>query len=323
MKFGIRVILLWLVCALLILTGTIIANAQLIPDGLSVERIRVDGRMRRYLLSVPDRTAPETGFPIVFVLHGGGGAAPQVARQLMIHQHQTGEKFIVVYPESTAIKLKRNWNDGRTASQPGRESLAEVDDVKFIHTVLSKIESDQSTDKRRVFASGISNGAFMVHRLAAESDRFAAIGPVIGSMAKPVAKNFQPTKHISVIAINSVNDPMVPYAGGNVRFGKTNLGESLGVEEAMRHWATHNHCQQKPVNTVLPDTDPSDGTRVTRISYRDGRQGTEVQLLKIDGGGHNWPNTRQYAPESLIGKTCRDIDATEELLQFFLKHPQQ
>ncbi len=40
----------------------------------------------------------------------------------------------------------------------------------------------------------------------------------------------------------------------------------------------------------------------------------------IDGGGHTWPGGEQYAPELVVGETCRDFDANEVIWDFFSRH---
>lgn len=47
--------------------------------------------------------------------------------------------------------------------------------------------------------------------------------------------------------------------------------------------------QQTPVKTLLPDTDPNDGKTVEQYTFsKPGKP--EVTLLKVLGGGHNYPN---------------------------------
>ncbi len=56
-----------------------------------------------------------------------------------------------------------------TSAKPSFKLLADnVDDVGFIGALLDHLESLLCTDRRRVFASGMSNGAIMGHRLACE-----------------------------------------------------------------------------------------------------------------------------------------------------------
>jgi polyhydroxybutyrate depolymerase len=41
----------------------------------------------------------------------------------------------------------------------------------------------------------------------------------------------------------------------------------------------------------------------------------------VDGGGHTWPGGLQYLPESVIGKSSRDMDASLTLWQCLQAHP--
>jgi polyhydroxybutyrate depolymerase len=44
-----------------------------------------------------------------------------------------------------------------------------------------------------------------------------------------------------------------------------------------------------------------------------------VVLYKVTGGGHTWPGG-SFQPEALLGKTCRSIDATALMWDFFAQH---
>jgi polyhydroxybutyrate depolymerase len=55
--------------------------------------------------------------------------------------------------------------------------------------------------------------------------------------------------------------------------------------------------------------------------YPGGREGTEVALVRLDGGGHTWPGGAQYLPALLVGRVCRDFDATRLIWEFFKAHP--
>lgn len=67
---------------------------------------------------------------------------------------------------------------------------------------------------------------------------------------------------------------------------------------------------------VLPDRDPTDRTRVERTEFHH-PGGADVVLLRVDGGGHTWPGGVQYLPESVIGRTSLDVDASEIVRDFF------
>ena len=282
--------------------------------------VDVDKRERTYLLHIPKSEAPKEGYPVIFVLHGGGGRASGTSITTAFHSHKLGKKFIVVYPDAVELNGKRNWADRRTVTVQGREAFSKVDDVGFLCFILDSLIKSYKVNQKRVFSTGISNGAFMSQTFAAEkSDRIAAIAPAIGGMAESVGKNFKPKFPVSVLLINGTKDPLVPYEGGYVRFGKQKLGKTLSVDEIVNLWVKHNGCQKNPKVEKLPDRDKTDGSQVVKYTYGNGRLGSKVLLLKIIGGGHNWPGARKYAPQFLIGKTCYDLNATDYVIRFFLQ----
>ena len=56
---------------------------------------------------------------------------------------------------------------------------------------------------------------------------------------------------------------------------------------------------------------------MTKIEYGPCDQGSKVALYRIDGGGHAWPDGRQYLPVRLVGRTTRDINGCDEIWTFF------
>src|SRR3989304_2716891 len=119
------------------------------------------------------------------------------------------EGFIAVYPDA----VERNWNDARDAPniQAQRENGEEF---VFIGALIPLLTREFGIDPRRVYSTGISNGAFMSQRLAVElSDRIAAIAPVVGGMA-PRLRERTPKTPVSVLVMNGTDDPLVPSQGG-------------------------------------------------------------------------------------------------------------
>jgi polyhydroxybutyrate depolymerase len=174
-----------------------------------------------------------------------------------------------------------------------------------------------------VYVTGISNGAILSYRLGCElSHKITAIAPVDGSIPMLLLPGCTPSRPISVLAINNVNDPLVPYEGGEIygHFHRVKLGKVLSVKESIEFWVNRNQCSAISVVTEEPDRAPKDGTRVTRTEYADGMNGTEVILYSVDGGGHTWPGGFQYLPVWLIGRTSRDINACEVIWSFFKRH---
>jgi len=278
--------------------------------------VQVDGRERSYLVFAPRRSTGK--LPLVFVLHGGGGNGRQMERHSGFNALARREGFLVCYPQG----YEKNWNDGRGVEfLPAHQK--NIDDVKFLRQVVDEIAKEHEVDRSRVFATGISNGAFMSHRLAAEaSDVFCAVAPLAGGMAVPIAQDFQPTHPVSLFVIQGDSDPLVPFAGGEVGAKRgRKRGKFIATADAVGKYLAANGVKQKPTSTQLEDTDPKDGTTTEATIYPPGENGAKVQLYIVKNGGHTWPGTRPYAPERLIGKVSQDFNASEEIWKFFNSCP--
>lgn len=227
------------------------------------------------------------------------------------------ENFIVVYPDG----IERRWNDGRGLTRY-RAHRQNIDDVGFISSLIDELTKELNIDASRVYVTGISNGGMMSHRLACElSDKIAAIAPVAANIGEYMAPGWSPSRPVPVLIINGTDDPLVPWDGGDIRFGQYKFGRVLSVADTVRFWVSHNQCSPIPVITVEPDKNPSDGTTVRKEKYGGCRDSAEVVLYALEGGGHTWPGGSQYLPEAYIGKTCRDFNASEVIWQFFKEHP--
>jgi polyhydroxybutyrate depolymerase len=212
--------------------------------------------------------------------------------------------FVVVYPDGTGSGSFLTWN-----AFGGRAMGRRVDDVAFLGKMLDDLATVVKIDTKRVYATGMSNGGMMCYKLAAElSDRIAAIAPVAGTMAVRMP---EPKRPVSVLHFHGTADSLVPYKQAGP-FGLK------GAEETVAAWAMLNGCEDKVESKEIADG-KEDGLKVTRKSYPKGKDGAEVVLYCIDGGGHTWPGGKLGF--ALIGKTTRAISANDLMWEFFEKHP--
>ena len=280
---------------------------------------------RSFIIHVPSGHDSSVQMPLVLALHGRGTTAEGMILITRKGFNNLADRdgFLVVYPDG----IELNWNDGRMDEEANDRAHREnIDDVGFISALIDSMIEEYNVDPKRVYVTGISNGALMAYRLACElSYKITAIAPVDGNMPYLLLSECSPTDPVSVLAINNVNDPLVPFEGGMVisNFRKIKLGKVLSADESIEFWVKHNQCSPEPVVTIEPDRDPADGTQVTRKEYLNGIKGTEVVLYVIYGGGHTWPGGLQYLPAWKIGKTSREIDANEVIWSFFKRHLRQ
>ena len=227
------------------------------------------GLQRTYLLHVPAGLERPNG--LVLNLHGAGqtGFDQSVGTNYDAVANQHG--FVVAYPDG----IDMSWADGRGASIPDRQG---VDDVGFLSALIDRLTRDFGVPPGRVFVTGMSAGAFMANRLACDrADLVAAIAPVAGTLGSAVPCN--PSKPVAVLAVHGTADPVVPYNGGPM-VGRGGASDIVSAPALAERWAAADRCAP-PV-----DAPAAEGRRLTAVGCAGG---TEVELVSIDGGGHNWP----------------------------------
>ncbi len=268
------------------------------------------GLTRTYRIHIPPSYRSGKLASLALAFHGGGGRGQGAEKLSGLTEVSDRHGFIVVYPDGVG----RTWNDGRglRTFQAQREK---VDDVGFTAALIDSLAQRLSIDRSRVYATGISNGGHMVNRLGVElSEKIAAIAPVAATMAISIAESSRPKKPVAVIDFHGTKDEHNYWEGGGRAGGKT-----LSVPALIQWWVERNDCPRSPKTESLPDKE-DDGTRVKRETYGPGKDGVEVVLYTIEGGGHTWPGGWQYYPEERIGKTSRDINASELMWEFFARH---
>ena len=295
------------------LLALLAATSQPLGPGDSQRSVQVGNATRTYLVHIPPKYDPKQPTPVVLVYHGAFTNAPiTVVFSGLNHKADTAG-FIAVYPNGTGVGSSLFWNAGPTHFKLGDRPIP--DDVAFTAKLLDDLESVANVDKKRVFATGISNGGMMCYRLAAElSDRIAAIAPIAGTtlIADP-----KPKRPVSVIHFHGLADKIVTFEGPDANTAKMMAYKS--VDDTIKLWVKVDGCHEKPKDeTKLPDK-VHDGTTVTRTVYGPGKDGAEVVLYVIAGGGHTWPGGKIKV--EFLGTTTGNLSANDTMWEFFEKHP--
>ncbi|HET9793946.1 MAG TPA: PHB depolymerase family esterase [Thermoanaerobaculia bacterium] len=298
-----------LFCALLPAARTVRAA----ESGPLEIRLRSGGLERTCLVHAPaNRSA--AAMPLLLVLHGGSGTADGMVTLTQGRFDALADRdgFVVGYPQGVG----RSWNDGRR-DLPSRATLERIDDVGFFRELVADLSRRFPIDRRRVFVAGISNGGIMALRLACELPRdVRGVAAVGASLARDLAGGCRAPSAVSVVEIAGTTDPIVPYAGGEVRALGAPRGAVLGAPSTAELWAAKAACRAPAVETDLP-APISDGTRVRKIERPGCASGARVVLYRVEGGGHAWPGGRPYLSERLIGKTSRNLSACDAIWEIF------
>lgn len=268
------------------------------------------GLTRAYRGHLPSSYENTPYVPLLLALHGHGGDGLGMQRLTHLNTFADQRGFMVVYPDG----YQKSWADGRGASEADQ---ANVDDVGFLSTLIDTLASQYKVDRSHVYVTGISNGGFMTDRLACDlSNKIAAVAAVAAPMPTDLSARCAPKRPVPYLLIQGTADPLVPAQGGPI------LGERgtvLSASETAQKWASIDGCKPTPATGQEPDT-TNDGTSVSYETYGGCRNRSAVMLYLVEGGGHTWPGGLQYLPESLIGKTSRDVDADALIWAFLQPH---
>lgn len=258
------------------------------------------GINREYLVHVP-RSYRGQPMPMLIALHGGGGDADFQAddSKYKLISKSEAAGFVAVFPNGYSrlpSGTLATWNAGTCC---GAAQKSNVDDVGFIRAMIRRIEQQARIDPRRIFATGMSNGAMLSWRLACEAPEIRAIAPVAGTDNTPACR---PSRPVPVIEFHAADDDNVPFNGGvGVGPSRTNF---VSVPATQAKWVQ--------INRASPQA-----TRVLSVAgaYCNRHAGAApVGLCVTDGGGHSWPGggTQQGRKQP-----SQAINANDLMWEFF------
>ena len=303
----VRVLSVCLLGVLVVLVGGCVGGGhalgtpdQGIPVGQSTQTIQAGGVSRTFHIYRPQGL--NGAAPLVVMLHGGFGTGDQAERDYNWDSEADNGHFLVAYPDG----LGRAWNAGSCCGEPQRTNL---DDVGFITSMVAAVEQQTPIDPARVYATGMSNGAMMALRLGCQSDVFAAIAPVAGTLLTDCS-NARPT---SVLQIHGTADDRVPYNGGPGKAFAANGNPRVdgpSVPSVNATWRSIDACGPPSSNTV------GDVTTETAPCAN----GRTVELISVAEAGHQWPGgVPKPVLEKLAGISppSTALNATDTIWQFF------
>ena len=234
-----------------------------------------DGVKHRFLLELPEETQ---GAPLVLMLPGYGNTAEAFRLQTGFEKDAVPRGYAVAYvtgaPDPSMPTSSVGWN-----SEAGTEGNR---DVEFLTALAEHLQEIYALDKTRIYAVGFSNGAFMIHRLAMETQgTFAAFVSVAGMMKESVWEERRDTNTAGFFQITGEKDDVVPKnSDGSAAYAK-----APAIEDVMEYWADSNGLKESETMQIGNDS--------VLKKYRGKDTFRQVWHLVISDGHHSWPS-EQY-----------------------------
>lgn len=195
-----------------------------LSPGDSTISIQFGGRTRSYLLHVPASYTGISTVPLVIDMHGFTSTASAQSGVSGFKAVSDAQGFVVAWPSG----LNNSWNAFGCC---GTSLSRNVDDVGFIRAVVADIVRRGVIDESRVYATGLSNGGSMSHRLACEAaDLFASTVPVSFTLNHPTAQ-CTPSRPITVFHFHGLNDTTVAFNGGQFQSAPSSFAAWQSIDK--------------------------------------------------------------------------------------------
>ena len=231
-----------------------------IDHGRRLERtIDVAGTPRRVILDVPDTVRAGSPVPILLDFHGFSHSGAGVWNVSGFKPLAARDGFITAYPEGLPVTLRLRGQD-MTGAGWRMDAIAGNRDVAFTAALLDQLERDYCVDRRRIYSTGFSNGAYFSQLLAcAMADRIAAVAPVSGGMLRV---DCAPARPVPILIQHGSEDDLIPVSA---------------AREARDRWRTLDGC---------PTDAQADGPTCQRWSPC---RGGAVVAYCEEAYAHHWP----------------------------------
>jgi poly(3-hydroxybutyrate) depolymerase len=260
---------------------------QCAPAGTAYERgvncrtLELGGHQRRFQVYVPQNARRNA--PAVFMFHGGSGDGERFLKISGWREQADATGLIAVFPTGERYRItetgrmETRWASFGIENEIEEAETPPADDVAFVDAMLADL-ARLDVDRRRIYASGFSNGAGMAARLAVDRPlTFAAVAFSGGGLpaAQPTPARRVPTYS----ALGSLDDRVL---------AKTDLDELPLDPRRILANPVLGAFLDAALATLALSPRPT-ATAVTRRTTTI-RWGGRFRFTMIDGLDHHYPD---------------------------------
>ena len=237
-----------------------------------------NGLNREYIYYAP--TNLQIDAPLVFVAHGYTGSAQGIMNYCGMNTIADQNGFAVCYPQGTSDSWGNFWNVGYDFHDGFT-----VDDIGFLESLASYLQSTYQLSTSNTFFTGMSNGGEMCYLLAFDgSNIFKAFAPVAGTVFPNGLINnlFTPNVSVPFFVTHGDNDDVTLIQGDP--FDQF-WGAYLSVDTLVDFWVNENSLTDLVIDT-FPNINNNNKITISH-KYSSNVVDNEVWLYTHQSG-HNW-----------------------------------
>jgi len=257
----------------------ILLSLPMIGFGQQTFNFMHNGLNREYIYYAPANLQVDA--PLVFVAHGFTGSAQGIMNYCGMNTIADQNNFAVCYPQGTTDFNGDNfWNVGYDF-----HAGVTVDDVDFIVSLASYLQSTHQLSTINTFFTGMSNGGELSYLLACEGPNvFRAFAPVAGTIFPNGLTNniCSPGIPVPIFETHGRNDNVTLIQGDPF---DQYWGPYLSIDTIINFWVNQNSLTNLVVDTFPNFNNPN---KIT-ISYKYSDPSTNNEVwLYTHKSGHNW-----------------------------------
>jgi poly(3-hydroxybutyrate) depolymerase len=223
--------------------------------------IDVGGKMREYILELPDDYDPTHPYKLIFGWHPWGGSAQQIASGGYFGLANVIDgQAILVAPEGQDYEDNGlGWGN------------ADGEDIDFLHAMLERFGAELCIDQDRIFSTGFSFGAMFSFTLACtEESMMRAIAPEAGN-ATTSGRCVDGTRSVATMAFIGTDDSLLNGHRQAVQIFVERNGCSAQTMPVTPSWCDGLAASFEPCSCVEYQ-DCKDGYPVVECEYKAGHQ---------------------------------------------------
>jgi polyhydroxybutyrate depolymerase len=255
----------------------------------------IDGDEREYYVHVPQSYTGASPVPVVFMLHGTSGNGEDFYTRSGWKEVGEDENIITVFPSSWRYCIiddgvQKNTTKWNTVPAEWTFCAGQTprNDIKFLNTIITELNSKYKIDNKHIYLAGFSNGGQMAAKCGIEmSDKFAAIVQAEGSFSRDTT--YIPLRKLPVTFQYGNEDYGPGVTGTPVALSKLATILSTPANNILYRSAS-THVKSFGLNPAFVISGDTNSVSIATYKSLTPGSANDFRIAFIKGLAHQYPN---------------------------------